>query len=175
MNRTDYKGVLGQMPNGILASRAGYAAGGVVSLGLVAFALYIQTRYQLEPCPLCISQRIAFMALGVAFLLAALHRPRRLARWLHGGLQLLIALSGAGIALRHIWIQRHPDEVMSECGAGFDYLFERFPMQKALQLIFQGTGECSAVDWTLLGFTIPELSLAAFVLLAGYALVLIRK
>ena len=144
----------------------------LASFGLVALALYIQTRDNLEPCPLCISQRITFMTLGAAFLLAALHNPAGLWRKLHGVLQIVIAATGAGIAIRHIWIQRHPEEVMSECGAGFDYLFERFPMQKALQLIFQGTGECSAVDWTLFGFTIPELSLAAFVILGVFALLM---
>jgi disulfide bond formation protein DsbB len=160
------------MLNRIVAGRTGYFLGFAASFGLVAFALYIQARDHLEPCPLCISQRIAFMALGTAFLAAMLHNPTGLWRKLHGGLQCVIAATGIGIALRHIWIQRHPEEVMSECGAGFDYLFERFPMQKALQLIFQGTGECSAIDWTLLGLTIPELSLAAFAGLALYALVL---
>lgn len=157
------------MLRNLLAGRAGYLLGFLASFGLVAYALYIQTRDQLDPCPLCISQRIVYMVLGAAFLLAALHNPAGLWRKLHGALQFVIAAVGAGIAMRHIWIQRHPDQVMSECGAGFDYLIEAFPFQKALQLIFQGTGECSAVDWTWLGFTIPELSLLAFVLLAGYA------
>lgn len=156
----------------ILAGRAGYLLGFVASFALVAFALYIQTRDHLEPCPLCISQRIAFMVLGSAFLIAALHNPAGIWRKVHGVLQFTIAAVGAGIAMRHIWIQRHPEEVMSECGAGFDYLFETFPFQRALQLVFQGTGECSTVDWTWLGFTIPELSLAAFVLLGLYAIVL---
>lgn len=161
------------MLRNLLAGRTGYILGFLASFGLVAFGLYIQTRDNLEPCPLCISQRIAYLTVGVAFLLAALHNPAGLWRKLHGVLQFVIAAVGAGIALRHIWIQRHPDEVMSECGAGFNYLFERFPLQKALQLIFQGTGECSVIDWTLFGFTIPELSLLAFVLLGGYAVALV--
>jgi disulfide bond formation protein DsbB len=161
------------MLNRIVAGRTGYFLGFAASFGLVAFALYIQTRDQLEPCPLCISQRIAFMVLGTAFLAAMLHNPAGLWRKLHGGLQFVIAAVGAGIAMRHIWIQTHPEEVMSECGAGFDYLFDRFPMQKAMQLIFQGTGECSAIDWKLLGFTIPELSLLAFILLGVYAILLV--
>jgi len=161
------------MLRNLLAGRAGYVLGFLASFGLVAFAIYIQTRDNIDPCPLCISQRIVYLGLGVAFLWAALHNPVGLWRKLYGALQFVIAAVGAGIALRHIWIQRNPDQVMSECGAGFDYLFERFPLQKALQLIFQGTGECSAIDWTLLGFTIPELSLVAFMMLGGYALLLV--
>lgn len=156
----------------ILAGRAGYLVGSAASFGLVAFGLYIQVKDSLEPCPLCIFQRIAFMVMGVLFLLAALHNAQGLWRRVHGGLQFVSAAVGAGIAIRHIWIQNHADEVMAECGAGVAYLFEHFPLRKFLQLVFKGTGECSAIDWKLLGFTIPELSLLAFAGLAAYAVFL---
>lgn len=160
------------MLNRILTGRAGYLLGFVASFGLVALALYLQIKDSLEPCPLCIFQRIAFMALGTLFLVAALHNPQGIWRRVYGGLQFVAAAVGAGIAIRHIWIQNHADEVMAECGAGVEYLFEHFPLRKFLQLVFKGTGECSAIDWKLLGFTIPELSLAAFTGLGIYAIVL---
>jgi disulfide bond formation protein DsbB len=160
------------MLNRILGGRAGYLLGFLASFGLVAFALYIQQKHNLEPCPLCISQRIAFMVLGSIFLLAALHNPAQVGRRLYGLLQFAAAATGAGIAARHIWIQANPEKVMAECGVGFDYLFESFPMQKALQLIFKGTGECSSIDWTWLGMTIPQLSLVAFSALAVFAILL---
>jgi disulfide bond formation protein DsbB len=160
------------MLKNFLGSRAAYFAGFAVSFGLVGLALFLQVQYNLDPCPLCISQRIAFMVLGVLFLIAGLHNPAGLWRKIHGVLQLAAAATGAGIALRHMWIQAHPEEVMAECGAGFDYIIESFPLQRALELIFKGTGECSAIDWTLLGLTIPQQSLIAFVGLALYALVL---
>lgn len=157
----------------LFSGRAGYVLGFLASFGLVAFALYIQVHDDLEPCPLCISQRIAFMTLGVVFLAAALHNPAGVWRRVYGALQFVTAAAGAGIALRHIWIQRHPDEVMAECGAGFNYIFERFPFSRAVELVFKGTGECSTIDWKLLGFTIPELSLMAFGGLAVFAIALI--
>lgn len=160
------------MLNRILGGRAGYLLGFIASFGLVAFALYIQQKHSLEPCPLCISQRIAYMALGAIFLLAALHNPGQLGRRVYGFLQFAAAATGAGIAARHIWIQANPDKVMVECGVGFDYLFESFPMQKALQLVFKGTGECSSIDWTWLGMTIPQLSLVAFAAFAVFAVLL---
>lgn len=153
-------------------SRAGYFLGSVASFGLVGVALYLQVRNNLDPCPLCISQRIAFMALGVAFLLAALHNPQGLWRKLHGLLQLAAVATGATIASRHIWIQAHPGQIMSECGVGFDYMIQQFPLSKAVRLIFQGTGECSVIDWTLFGITIPQLSLIAFVGFGAYAVLL---
>lgn len=155
-----------------LQGRTGYVLGFIASFGLVAFALYIQQKHNLEPCPLCISQRIVYMVLGVLFLLAALHNPKAAGRKMYGLLHLAAAVTGVVIAARHMWIQANPDKVMAECGAGFDYLFESFPMKKAMELVFKGTGECSAIDWTLFGLTIPQLSLIAFSALGLYAVYL---
>lgn len=160
------------MCNKLFAGRRGYFLGFITSFGLVALALIIQQQYNLEPCPLCISQRIAFMALGLLFLIAALHNPGGLGRKVYGLLHVAAAVTGIGIAARHIWIQANPDKVMAECGAGFDYIMETFPLKKALDLIFKGTGECSAIDWTLFGLTIPQLSLIAFAGLAVFAILL---
>jgi disulfide bond formation protein DsbB len=160
------------MLNRILNGRTGYFLGFVVSFGLVGLALYLQVKNDLEPCPLCIFQRIAFMSLGGLFLLALLHNPKGAWRKVYGVLQLAAAATGAGIAMRHIWIQNHADEVMAECGAGVNYLFTHFPLRKFLQLVFKGTGECSTIDWTFLGLTIPELSLMAFTALGIYAITL---
>ena len=155
-----------------LVGRWAYLAGFLASFGLVGLAITLQIQYHLEPCPLCISQRIAFMALGLVFLMAGLHHPKSVGRKVYGVLQLIAAAAGAGIALRHIWIQSHTDEVMAECGAGFEYIFERFPFKKAVELVFKGTGECTAIDWTLFGLTIPQLSLVAFILLGVYAIII---
>lgn len=163
------------MLNKLFSGRIAYLWGFIIPFCLVAFGLYIQVKHNLEPCPLCISQRIVFMLSGFTFLAALLHNPGGVWRKIHGGLQFVVAAGGAGIALRHIWIQSHADEVMAECGAGFDYIFQRFPFSKAVELVFKGTGECTAIDWTLLGFTIPQLSLVAFTSLGLYAVVLARK
>lgn len=159
------------MLNKILAGRTGYFIAFVKCFALVGLALWIQTRYNLEPCPLCISQRIVFMALGVLFLLAALIPafPRVFA-----GLQVLTALGGAGVAIRHWWIQAHRESMVADCGVGFDYMFENFPLKKALTLVFRGTGDCAAIDWTFLGLTIPQLSLIAFIGFAVFAAYLVR-
>jgi protein dithiol:quinone oxidoreductase len=156
----------------LLQGRTPYFLGAAASFGLVGLAIFLQVRNNLDPCPLCISQRIAFMALGVTFLLAALHNPAGLWRKLHGLLQLGAVATGATIAARHIWVQAHPDQTMSECGVGFDYMIHQFPMSKAVRLIFQGTGECSVIDWTFFGITIPQLSLIAFITMGIYAIVL---
>jgi len=163
------------MLNRILVGRLGYLLGFLASFGVVGLALYLQQQHNLEPCPLCISQRIAYMVLGLLFLMAALHYPTRRGRRIYGFVHFVTAAIGVGIAGRHIWIQANPDKVMTECGAGIGYIFDNLPLSRALSWVFKGTGECSTIDWTFYGITIPQLSLIAFVLLGLYALLLAVK
>jgi disulfide bond formation protein DsbB len=164
------------MLNKFLASRLAYFVGFFASFGLVALALVIQTQYKLEPCPLCISQRIVFIGLGVLFLIAAIHHPQKPV-WvkLYALLQTLTALGGAGVAIRHWYLQVHKDEMLVDCGVGFDYMFDNFPLRKALTLVFRGTGDCATIDWTFLGLSIPQLALIAFLTVAGYSVLLAKK
>lgn len=159
------------MINKFLVGRSGYILGFLACFGGVGLALWIQTRYNLEPCPLCISQRIVLMSLGVLFLIAALvpKLPR-----LFAALHVLTALGGAGVAIRHWWIQAHKESMIADCGVGFDYMFENFPLEKALTLVFRGTGDCAAIDWTFLGLTIPQMALITFVVMGIYALYLAK-
>lgn len=155
----------------LFSGKRAYVLGFVACFGLVALALWIQTHYNLEPCPLCITQRIVFMGLGVLFLIGAFVP----AGWPRKGmavLQVLTALGGAGVAIRHWWLQAHKESMIADCGVGFDYMFQNFPLEKAFKLLFRGTGDCAAIDWTFLGLTIPQLSLIAFVGFAGYAVYL---
>jgi disulfide bond formation protein DsbB len=116
------------------------------------------------------------MGLGVLFLVAFLQNSKKVC-WvkLHAALQVLAGLGGAGVAIRHWWLQVHKSEMIVDCGVGFDYMFENFPLKKALTLVFRGTGDCAAIDWTLLGLSIPQLALIAFLGLATYAVLLAKK
>lgn len=163
------------MINKLLSGKSGYLLGFVASFGLVIMALVIQTQYHLEPCPLCISQRIIFMILGILFLIAAFIKPGTILKKIFTLLQVLTALGGSGVAIRHWWLQANRESIIADCGVGFDYMFDNFPLKKALTLVFRGTGDCSAIDWTLLGFSLPQLGLIAFIVFAGYALYLAKK
>lgn len=160
---------------GWISGRLAGVIGFLACFGLVGVALAIQVHYKLEPCPLCISQRMVFMGLGLLFLLMAILPQVRIYRGWAAVLQVLTALGGAGVAIRHWYIQAHKESMVVDCGVGFDYMFENFPFKKAVQLVFRGTGDCATIDWTFLGLTIPQLSLIAFVVLAGYAVVCFRS
>lgn len=155
--------------------KLGYMFGFVLCFAIVALALVIQTKYQLEPCPLCISQRMVFMGLGVLFLVAAFIPPNSLFKTLLMGLQVITALGGAGVAIRHWYLQANKESMIADCGVGFDYMFENFPLEKAFKLLFRGTGDCAAIDWTFLGLTLPQLALISFVAFGAYAVWLWRR
>lgn len=150
-----------------------FAVGFLACALLMAAALYLQHVSGLEPCPLCILQRIAIIALGVVFLIAALHNPRRLGQRLYGLLIMLLAGAGAAIAGRHVWLENLPEDRVPACGPSLDYMLENLPFTRTLALVLRGSGECAEVTWRMLGLSIPSWTLiafAGFLLLGGYLL-----
>jgi disulfide bond formation protein DsbB len=133
---------------------------------MLATGAYFQFVEELEPCPLCISQRIMILTTAIVFLIAAIHNPK------NGGLKIysitgvLTALAGAGISIRHVWIQHLPPDQVPECGPGLEYVFENFPLLDTLKLMLNGTGECADILWSFLGVSIPGWTLIAFIALA---------
>ena len=159
----------------LLAGKRVYWLGFALCFGIVALAMVIQTTYKLEPCPLCITQRMVFMGLGVLFLISAFVPPATILKKILAALQVITALGGAGVAIRHWYLQANRESMIADCGVGFDYMFENFPLQKAFKLLFRGTGDCAAIDWTFLGLTLPQLGLISFLSFAALALYLVLR
>jgi protein dithiol:quinone oxidoreductase len=156
-----------------LSRRAGNLAGFAACAGMLAFGYYLQFAVGLEPCPLCILQRIMLLATGLAFLAAAIHHPaRKTGAAIYAGAIVLCAAVGAAISTRHVWIQHLPEDQRPSCGPSLDYMLSTFGPFASLGRILRGSGECGTVDWTLLSFSIPEWTLAAFLALAAWALFL---
>lgn len=132
-------------------------------VGLLGVGAILQFVEHLEPCPLCISQRIAILLVGLVFLSAAIHNSGIKIYALAG---MIVALCGAAISIRHIWIQHLPPDEVPECGPGLSYVFENFPLADTIKLMLNGTGDCAKIDWTMFGLSIPELTLMAFIALA---------
>ena len=138
-------------------------AGFVVCAGLMAFALYAQYQLYLDPCPLCVFQRMAVIAVGIVFLIAAIHNPTGWFGRVYALLIGFVAADGASVAGRHVWIQNLPADEVPSCGPGFNYILESFPLTEALSMIFQGSGECAEVHWQFLGLSMPGWTLVWFV------------
>ncbi|MCS3745705.1 MULTISPECIES: disulfide bond formation protein B [unclassified Xanthomonas] len=151
--------------------RAQFLLGFVACAGLLAYAIYVQLHLGLEPCPLCIFQRIAFAALAVVFLLGALHGPRAAGgRKVYGVLGFIAAGVGMGIAARHVWVQIRPKDMMSSCGPPLSFLSETMGPFEVFRTVLTGTGDCGNIDWRFLGLSMPMWSMVWFVALALWAL-----
>ena len=140
-------------------------AGFICCASLLGYAYILQFFAELDPCPLCIFQRLVFFVLGLIFLLAALHRPKTTGAWVYGTLLGISSAVGIAIAWRHIWLQQLPEDKVPECGPGLEYMLEVFSLGETLEMVFTGSGECAKVSWAFLGLSIPTWSLIWFVIL----------
>lgn len=143
-------------------------------VGLLGFGLYLQHYVGLEPCPMCIMQRYAFIAIALTALVGGLHNPGRTGTRVYAGLVLLAALAGGGVAARQSWIQIYPPEV-AECGPDLEFMLGSFPLTDALPMIFQGSGDCTKIDWSFLGLSIANWSLVTLALVAVGAIALMLR
>lgn len=159
----------------MLSMRNQFLLGAVMCAGMIAIALYFQHVEMLEPCPLCIVQRVIVIALGVVFLIAGILNPQALGQRLWAGLLSLIALTGVGVAARHVWLQNLPPDQVPECGPGLDYMMDVLPINEVLSKVFSGSGECAEILWSFLGISIPGWTLITFTLIAAYSLRVVFK
>jgi disulfide bond formation protein DsbB len=137
---------------------------------MLLVAGYFQFVEHLDPCPLCILQRIMVLIAGIVFLLGAIHNPVNVGRRIYGFLLLLAAGIGAAIAGRHVWLQQLPEDQVPTCGPGLNFILENFPINQAIDMVLRGSGECADVMWTFLGLSIPGWTLVAFIVMIIVAL-----
>ena len=135
-------------------------------VAMMAVALGLEHLVGLEPCPLCVFQRVAVIAAGLVFAVAALHGPRgTFATVAYSILAALAVLSGIAVAGRHLWLQSLPADQVPSCGPGLDYMIDVLPLQKVIASVLSGSGECAEVGATLLGLSLPGWTLIGFVVL----------
>lgn len=159
-----------------ISNRWLYLAGAIFSGSLMGFALFLQYVKHQDPCPLCMVQRVIFIALLVVFALAALHGPKIMGGRIYAGVIALLSLSGIGVAARHIWIQNLPKDQVPACGPGLDYMLDTMPLANVLKQLMHGSGECAEKGWTFLTLGIPEWSLICYIALGAWAvLIVLRK
>ncbi|MBI3546134.1 MAG: disulfide bond formation protein B [Gammaproteobacteria bacterium] len=146
-----------------MSQRKIFLSGFLICVGLIAAALYFQYAQHLEPCPLCIFQRLFVMGIGVILLIGAVHNPTTWGRRVYGGLVVLCAGLGAGVAGRHVWIQHLPFDQQPGCSYDFNYMLESFPLSKTLKLVLAGSGDCAQITWTFLGLSMPAWTFIFFI------------
>ena len=152
----------------ILTQRLLLIALSISSILLILIALMMEHYLHLEPCPLCIFQRIGIILAGSLAALAALHHPARLGMRVYAGLIATAYLASFGLALRQLWLQSLPDDQVPACGPGLEYLIDVLPFTEVLAIVLNGDGSCAEVAWSLFGLSIP-----AWVVVACIPLILV--
>jgi|TARA_B110000240_G_scaffold195807_1_gene246264 disulfide bond formation protein DsbB len=129
----------------------------------MGIALFMEHAMGLEPCPLCILQRVTVIVTGLVTLVAALHHPGVRGIRVYAIGAILAAVLGAALAIRQLWLQSLPKDQVPACGPGLDYLLEVLPLTEVLNMILTGDGSCAEIAWTLFGISIPGWTLVGFI------------
>jgi disulfide bond formation protein DsbB len=132
---------------------------------MMAYAFFVQYVEHLSPCNMCMLQRFGVVAVGAAFLLAALHNPGRAGAVVYALLIAVTAGATAATSGRQVWMQAQPLGSLPSCGADFWTMLDMFPVTEVVTRILKGGAECQVITWSLFG-----LSMAAWVMLAVAAI-----
>jgi disulfide bond formation protein DsbB len=155
--------------------RIGYVLGFFVCLSLIAYAYYLQYALDLEPCPLCILQRVCVIAMGLVFLVAVFHNPGRAGATVYALMQLVFGATGAALAARQVWLQSLRGDQVPACGMSLSYMMETLPYADVLRKVFEGSGECAEKGWEFLHLSIAGWTLVFFVAMIVASFALIRR
>jgi disulfide bond formation protein DsbB len=134
--------------------------------GMIGGAQFMEYVLKLDPCPLCLMQRLWTLLAGIIVLVALSHTPDNR---IYPLLVMLCSVIGGGFSLRQLWLQSLPPDQVPSCGPDMGYMLEAFPMSQILSAMTFGTGNCAQVTWSLLGIGIAGWALMGFVVLAAVA------
>jgi len=154
-----------------LSKKMKYLIGFLFCCALMTYALYAQYVLNLEPCPLCIFQRLAVIAMGIIFLLCSIIDPEsKIPKLLASFSFTVTASTGTAVASRHVWLQNLPSDQVPGCGPGLDFMLSTFPLAEVLEMVFSGSGECANVDWSFLSLSMPSWVIISFFVMLIYAI-----
>ncbi len=136
----------------------------LAAVAMIFARFFLQAYMELNPCPLCMSQRVFVVLWGLIALIATIHNPHHWGRRVYSALITLSALLGGAIAARHVWLQHLPPEQVPACGPSLEYMLETLPFSDTLSIVLKGDGNCAETVWTFMGLSIPEQTLGLFAL-----------
>ncbi len=135
---------------------------GLFATFLFLASLYFQYVEQLEPCPLCISQRVAVFVLAISYLSGFLIKKTF---WMRFNIifQFIFGIFGASMAGRQVWLMHIPASERTGCMPDISLLWHYLPFREIVRAFFSGTESCTENIWSWLGITMPEWTLGFFV------------
>ncbi|SBS40398.1 Disulfide bond formation protein B [Marinomonas spartinae] len=148
-----------------MSSRRFHGVVGLAAFALLGVAFYMEYQMGLEPCPLCMLQRIVFFFIGLVSIFSALTANEKRRQWFSVTV-VVLSLMGAALSIRHLYLQHLPVDDLPACMPGLSYMISAFPWQSVARAMIMGTGDCGEVVWTFLGVSIPGWTLVMFALMA---------
>ncbi len=140
----------------------------IASLIAIMFttALFIEDYYFLMPCPLCNLQRILLIATGICILFTVITTKIKLFTYIFKIFGLLFSALGLCVALRQIYLQYSPPQILKSCNADLTQIMHKYPLLDGLKIILKGTGDCAKIDFTLFGLSLAVWSALCFLFLS---------
>lgn len=137
---------------------------GIVFLSVLTTigSFYSQYGLGLNPCVLCILQRLAVLAVGIAALLTAF--GRQTGKTGHTVSALLVsipAVYGTGAAVYQLYLQSLPPGTAPSCGAPWTFRLRDWPLFDLYEPVIRGFGDCAVPDY-FLGVPLPIWSVLYF-------------
>ncbi len=157
-----------------MTSRAIYILGFLGVTAILSASLYFQFHDGINPCPLCVLQRICFSLLGLLFLCGIMLNRYRIARIILNIFTLVTAILGGTLAGRQIWLQHQPN-MNTECGVSLQYMLQVLPIDQVFKKVFTGSAECSQQGWLFLSLNMAEWALICFTSFALFSIYLLKK
>jgi len=149
-----------------LTPRLTWAAVALACFGSVAMAVFAQHRFDMQPCPWCVLQRVIFLAIGLVAL-AGLIAPARAAQVLLGAGGALLALCGAAAAL----YQNQVAAKSASCALSLaDRIVSGLGLDRWQPEVFEVRANCAEAAVSILGVPFEIWSLLLYLALAAAGL-----
>lgn len=159
----------------VMNKRYLYFIGFLICTALLAIVYYLQYVKNIHPCLLCIVQRAAYFMLAIICLIATLHNPRKTGQRIYAILLILASLFGGNFALRQLILQHLPPGSVPSCAPSINFMLHNFPLNKTLQTLFYGSGDCALIHWKFFGLSLAWWSLFFFIFFFIASLILLFK
>jgi protein dithiol:quinone oxidoreductase len=159
----------------LFSSRALFVYGLLLVVFSMSFAIYLQFFHGLEPCSLCVFQRLAYILYAFIIIIALIHHPRSWGMRVYAFFSILPSAVGLAIALRQAWIQSLPADQIPGCGPGLNFLLQEFSLSKVLSVVWAGSSDCAIVTWRFLNQSMAVWSAILFGILILLSLVVLFK
>ncbi len=130
---------------------------------MIIAIVYFENILKLEPCYLCMTQRVFVVAIGIICALAVVHNPRQLGQRVYAALSIIVVIMGIYFSGKQLWLQSLPEDKVPSCGVPVDYLFDYFSVTEAISMLLRGDGNCAEVQWQFIGISMPGWVMICFI------------